>query len=306
MNRLERLINLVAALLDAERPLTREELRHRVPGYADDDAAFRRAFERDKDTLRTMGIPIQIEVTDPAHPEEGSGYRIPKEEYYLRDPELDPDELAALHLAATTVRLEGAAGTEALWKLGGTLTSDEPELPAVAALPGSEHLAVLFAAVAERRTVTFTYRGEERRVNPYRLAFRNGRWLLAGYDHGRAADRSFRLDRMTSAPVAGDAGGFERPPGAGGPPPPPWEMGDEEPVTAELLVDADQAHWAVTEIGEGGDVERRDDGSVVLRLRVTNRDAFRTFALGFLDHAEVLGPPELRADMIDWLQELVA
>ena len=50
---------------------------------------------------------------------------------------------------------------------------------------------------------------------------------------------------------------------------------------------------------------RRNDGSVVLELPVTNRDAFRSFVLGFLDHAEVMGPPELRDDMVAWL-ELVA
>src|SRR5204862_5864787 len=48
---------------------------------------------------------------------EVDGYRVPPEDYYLRDPGLAPDELAALHLAAQVVRLEGA--TEALWKLGG-------------------------------------------------------------------------------------------------------------------------------------------------------------------------------------------
>ena len=306
MNRLERLINLVAALLDAERPLSREELRQRVPGYAEDDNAFRRAFERDKDTLRTMGIPIQVDVVDPGHPEEGSGYRIPKEEYYLRDPELAPDELAALHLAATTVRLEGGAGTEAMWKLGGALGGGDTGLPAVAALPGSEHLAVLFGAVAERRPVTFGYRDEERRVDPYRLAFRNGHWYLAGYDRERGAERSFRLDRMTAPPTPGDAGAFQRPDGAGGPPPKPWEMGDEEPVTAELVVDAGQAHWAVNEAGERAEVVARDDGSVLLRLGVTNRAAFRTFVLGFLDHAEVVSPPELRADVVDWLEALAS
>ena len=306
MNRLERLINLVAALLDAERPLSREELHQRVPGYADDSAAFRRAFERDKETLRTMGIPIQVEAVDPANPEDGSGYRIPKEEYYLRDPDLAPDELAALHLAATTVRLEGSTGTEAIWKLGGAVSSEDDGLPAVAALPGSEHLAVLFSAVAERRTVSFAYRDEDRQVDPYRLAFRNGRWYLAGFDRGRGAERSFRLDRMTTPPVPGDPGAFDRPAGVAGPPPPPWEMGDEEPVTAELLVDADQAHWALTEVGDRAEVERREDGSVILRLRVTNRAAFRTFVLDFLDHAEVLAPEELRADVVEWLEAMVA
>jgi predicted DNA-binding transcriptional regulator YafY len=52
--------------------------------------------------------------------------------------------------------------------------------------------------------------------------------------------------------------------------------------------------------------ERRPDGSVVLEVQVTNREAFRSFVLGFLDHAEILGPPELRADMVDWLEDLVS
>jgi predicted DNA-binding transcriptional regulator YafY len=48
--------------------------------------------------------------------------------------------------------------------------------------------------------------------------------------------------------------------------------------------------------------ERRQDGSVVLAVHVTNRPAFRSFVLGFLDHAEVLGPPDLRDDMVSWLE----
>ena len=62
MDRLERLVNLVVALLDTPRPLTREELRQRVGGYSDDNANFHRNFERDKDLLRQMGIPIVAEA----------------------------------------------------------------------------------------------------------------------------------------------------------------------------------------------------------------------------------------------------
>jgi predicted ArsR family transcriptional regulator len=58
VHRLERLINLVAALLQAERPLTAEELRNRLPGYAEDHGAFRRAFERDKEALRDLGEQV--------------------------------------------------------------------------------------------------------------------------------------------------------------------------------------------------------------------------------------------------------
>jgi predicted DNA-binding transcriptional regulator YafY len=300
VNRLERLINLVAALLAAERPLAREELRQRVPAYPDDDASFRRAFERDKETLRTMGIPITVEVLDPSDPTTGEGYRIPKEQYYLPDPELEPDELAALHLAATTVRLEGGEGIEAIWKLGGAPTGDRIE--PVAALAGSEHLSLLFGAVAKQATVTFDYRNESRTVDPWRLAYRNGHWYLAGWDRGRDAERQFRLDRLTSTPVVGSAGAFERPPDPPRRPSKPWEMGDDDEIHAHLRVDADQAPWVVNQLGEDTVMERADDGAVVVSMRVTNRAAFRSFALDLLDRAEVVGPPDLRAEMVTWLE----
>src|SRR5947209_18989208 len=123
MDRLERLINRVAALLEAERPLTADELHQRLPGYADSTAAFRRAFERDKEVLREMGIPLARELVDPTQPN-SDGYRIPKDEYYLQDPGLAPDELAALHLAASAVHVEGARGMEALCKLGGWVAEE--------------------------------------------------------------------------------------------------------------------------------------------------------------------------------------
>jgi proteasome accessory factor B len=305
MHRLERLINLVAALLEAQRPLTIDELRFRLPGYADNDAAFRRAFERDKEALRELGVPLVTEALDPLHPAV-EGYRVPKEAYYLRDPGLEPDELAALHLAASAVRMEGADGVAALWKLGGELAEEGPAAAvasvAVAALPGTDHLAVLFGAISSRRPVEFGYHGRERRVDPWRLSFRNGHWYLAGFDHGAGAERSFRLDRVESAVVvAGEAESFPPPPAAPAVAP-AWEMGEEDPVVARLLVDADQAGWAVGFVGAEAVEERRPDGSVVLAVSVTNRPAFRSFVLGFLDHAEVLGPPLLRAETVEWLE----
>jgi proteasome accessory factor B len=312
VERLERLINLVAALLAAERPLTRAELRERVPGYPPDDRSFRRAFERDKDAMRRMGIPISLEPLDPSAPEQTEGYRVPREQYELPDPGLDRDELAALHLAMSAVRLEGAQPTAAIWKLGGAAGDGEPSVPGQAeaaapadvALGGSEHLPFLFACVGERRPVRFLYRGEERTVDAWRLAFRSGRWYVTGWDHGRADERQFRLDRLADPRPAGEAGAFERPAGGVGAPPPPWEMGDEEPVSALLLVDADQAEWALGHLGPEAVAERRADGSMVFRLRVTNRAAFRSLVVGFLDRAEVLGPAELRDDLVAWLEAL--
>jgi proteasome accessory factor B len=82
----------------------------------------------------------------------------------------------------------------------------------------------------------------------------------------------------------------------------PWEFGEGEPIVASVLVDRDQSAWAVQALGASAVVETRDDGAIVVELEVTNVDAFRSFVLEFLDHAEVVGPPELRTAMVDWLQ----
>lgn len=315
MHRLERLINLVAALLETDRPLSAEELRQRLPGYAADQGAFRRAFERDKETLRELGVPVVAEPIDPANA--GLlGYRVSKDEYYLRDPGLEPDELAALHLAASAVRIEGSDGLEgaqgmaangmaALWKLGGEVAEEGPAVT-LAALPAPRGLATAFAAISVRRRLGFSYRGRQRRLDPYRLSFRGGRWYLLGHDHDRQEQRWYRLDRFESEPVAEpENGAFERPERTAEPVA-PWELGGGEAVTARLLVDADQAGWAVGHLGREAVEEWRPDASVVVGVRVTNRDAFRSFVLGFLDHAEVLGPPDVRDEMVAWLEAFSA
>jgi proteasome accessory factor B len=307
MTRLERLINLLAALLEAGSPLSRAEVQWRVPGYEGSPDSTRRAFERDKETLRAMGVPLAVEPLDPLHPELGEGYRISREQYELPDPGLGPEELAALHLAVSVVRVGGASGQEAIWKLGGA-PAGEAFGALVADLPGSEHLATLFAAMSARRAIRFVYQGPtgeaERVVDPFRLSFANGRWYLEGHDRDRAGERRFRLDRMTRPELGGPQDQQRRPRVESGPNQ-PWLMGDEPAVEARLLVDADQAGWAVARLGESAVRERRDDGAVVVALPVANREAFRSFVLGFLDHAEVLSPPELRAEVIEWLRALV-
>jgi predicted DNA-binding transcriptional regulator YafY len=143
---------------------------------------------------------------------------------------------------------------------------------------------------------------EERLVEPLRLDFQRGRWYLSGHDQGRGAGRSFRIDRIVGEVEVRSAERFERPehphPGVRLQ---PWELGSEPPVVARLLVDAEQAPWAVHHLGPAAIAERRPDGAVLLELAVANLDAFRSFVLTFLDHAEVISPPELRAGVVEWL-----
>jgi predicted DNA-binding transcriptional regulator YafY len=312
VDRLERLVNLVAALIDTSHPLTRAEIRERIEGYSSDDDAFRRNFERDKELLRQMGFPLVTVAPDPAFPDD-VGYRIPRELYELADPGLDDSELAALRLAAGAVQIEGNGGEDAvvraLRKLGGAADGGALVTPAgdsrLAALPAAEAAAVAFAAVADRRRLSFTYRGEHREVDPWRLSFHRGHWYLTGFDHIRGEERMYRLDRVEDeVSVQGPAGAFERPAGGPAGPPPPWRMGEEDEVTAGLLVDANQARWAVNEVGSEHVYQTRDDASVVLEFPVTNREALLSFVLGYLDHAEILGPPELRDAMVEWLESI--
>lgn len=310
--KLERLLNLTALLIETARPLPADEIQARMDGYPESPGAFHQAFERDKRDLREMGIPLTVERAPGVMPAV-EGYRIPKDRYYLADPGLEADELAALNLASRTVRLEGLAIQDGLAKLEGfgdapsgrwppsTLQSDvETEM---AWLPGGPDLGDLFGAVTDCRPVRFLYRGETRTVDLYRLDYQRGRWYLTGFDHLRSEERVFRLDRMEGSIEVLEGSSFTRPSTAvvGGPAE-PWQLGEGEPIRARVAVDAPQAPWVVDHLGENAVVDQRDDGSVIVELAVTNRDSFRSFVLTFLDHAEVLAPPQLRQDMIEWLR----
>ncbi|MDQ3944035.1 MAG: WYL domain-containing protein [Actinomycetota bacterium] len=301
-DRLERLTNLIAVLLDTGRPLTLEEIADRVPGYPDEPATRRRQFERDKATLRDIGVPISLEALYAFDQE--TGYRIHRKEYELPPLDLTPDERVALHLAVTAVGLDGGEGRSALWKLGG---AEGDPAPPLAALPSVPALPFLFDAYRRRAEVRFSYRGEPRRLWPYGIVFRNGHWYAVGHDPAREAIRAFRADRIEGDVGVGGSGSFEPP--AGFDPSSalrdePWRFGDEEPVEALVRVTPPQGAWVVAEVGEQAVAGRGDDGSVVVRMAVTNRAAFRSFVLGLLDSAEVLGPPELRAEVVDWLESM--
>ncbi len=298
--KLERLLDLLAALLDAREPRSRVELQRLVPLYPADDVAARRAFSRDIEVLARMGVPV--EVTEGQVP----SYRVRREAYELPDPGLTEEEAAALHLALATVELDLPEGSpaEALWKLtGGAAERISVPTGPTASLPGHEHLGTVWAAVNGRQRLSFSYKGEPRQVEPWQLSCQRGHWYLQGFDVGRGRERLYRVDRV-EGPVAvtGSPGAFDRPASAGpAAPPPPWLLGDEVRYVAHLWVDAGQAEFARAQ-GASEVVERRPDGSVVLAVPVANPEAFRSFALTLLDHAEVLGPTEARADVVSWLE----
>ena len=240
-----------------------------------------------------MGLPIRVESVPGVDPPI-DGYRILRSDYEGQELRLDPDELAALHLATNLVRLDG--GDTGLMKLGG---GEAPPTDELGRVPFDDTLAALIAATAERSAVGFRYGDTDRVVEPWRLSFSRGHWYLAGWDRVRDDERLYRVDRL-QGPVepAGEAiepiGSIADPGDLRG-----WELGDGDPVVARVRIDAEQAAFARHLLGH---VDESDDGSVVATLDVRNPEAFRSFVLSFLDRAEVLEPPSLRADLVAWLE----
>jgi len=298
MKKIERLLNLIAALLATEKPLSRHEIRKRIPGaYADSDEAFRRTFERDKDDLRALGLPLslkRIPGTDPPL----DGYRILRSDYEADHPILDAEEIAALHLASNLIHLTGDDVDSPFYKMGGVMQEKPPSLIEI---PSETLIETCVNAILERLTILFSYKNEMRKVNPQRVVFSGGKWYLIAYDNGRQNIRHFRIDRiegeieLTSEKYESNYEVSEIVQE------PPWRFGEEEKLV-ELKIDETHAAWTLETLGESAMYEKLDDGSIILRETVRDWKIFCTFIFSFLNAAEVLKPPECREAIIDWLE----
>ncbi len=307
LSRLERITNLVLALLDASHPLSLREIGLAVAGYPSAPGALRQAFERDKRTLRDNGIPISVERIDG---EDQVGYRILPEQYYLPELDLTPEEEAALSLALLAVRLEGGVGREVLHKLGAGRPGD---VAPVAVLPSLPALGLLQQAIRDRAPVAFTYHGRDRRVDGYGLVFRGGSWYLVGRDAKASSPnglRRFRVDRFESEPVAGSPGSYQPPAGFDAAAElryVPFQPGPDGPVESEwteveISVDAREAGAVLALVGAAAERGRDGDGSVRLSFPVGDEEAFFSWVLGLGDAVEVLAPAEVRRGVIARLE----
>ena len=304
IDRVERLTNLLALLLETARPLTLVEIAGELRGqYPDKESTRRAAFERDKAALREIGVPIESVVLtgDQAG---ASGYWIDRDRYELTDLHLEPDEMRALQVAVAAVR--PTRGREALWKLG--LDDVDAHVAVTAVVPELAGLPVLREAAARRATVTFDYRGKRRRLDPYGLLLRTGFWYVVGNDHEHDGLRTYRVDRISGAVEALEDGAFERPAGfdlRAAFPSDPKLLGEaDEDAVAIVRVDAARAASVERELGSPRVRRRLKRGAIDVAVPCANVPAFRSWVLGLLEHAEVLRPPAVRADVVDWLTSL--
>jgi predicted DNA-binding transcriptional regulator YafY len=228
----ERLLNLVIALLGSSRGRSRHYIRQNVNGYAriatasaaeaKAGPAFERMFERDKELLREVGIPIITATTFDQDDQEQALYRINPAEY--RVPEVRLDEPAIMMLAvAANLWAEaafGEAAQSALRKVAtraglGWTEDDATVQSRVRTLePAFEPL---WTALRQGNAVNFSYRSSgaesatERVIHPWGLGNKYGQWYLAGFDADKGAPRHFRLSRIVSEVRVKKDDAFERP-----------------------------------------------------------------------------------------------
>ena len=315
MHPLERLLDLVALLLDARKPLTFDDIRRVMPAYQQADAASaKRMFERDKDTLREVGIPIELAATDVWEVEQG--YRIPKDQYYLPEVPFTRDEVWALFVAAHTPGETGEA-EQAFQKISsGTETNVLTAMAERTATPGVDssgpHLGSIADALARRRAVRFRYRSAQgkagvREVDPFALVFRRGNWYLVGMDRARKDVRSFRVSRLVSGikeigPAAGPPAGFNASAKleAG-----PWGLG-RPAVTARVAFSPKVAWWAVASTPGVRPIRTRKDRWLEVEMPASETDAFASWVLSFGPEARLSSPKAVRDQIVSQLEAVAA
>jgi proteasome accessory factor B len=210
----ERLVNLVVALVATEQGLTKDTILSSVSGYREQSGAgaskdaLEKMFERDKESLRRLGVPIET-IGDWADPDDlrEARYRIPTAEYELpEDIVFTSAELALLNLAGgvwseSSMSADARSGLRKIRALG--MDVDEPIIgysPRISLREPS--FAPLQQAIEQTCVVRFDYLkpGEAaprtRRVRPLALVEYEGRWHVYGFDLDVAADRTFLLLRI--------------------------------------------------------------------------------------------------------------
>jgi proteasome accessory factor B len=314
--RTERLLSIVVLLLSTRRYLTAEEIRDAVFGYPEQYDAFKRMFERDKEELRDLGIPLETGQNGPF--DEEIGYRISRQDYELPEIHLQADEAAVLGIAARvwqSAELSGAAAGALLKLKAGASGLEDDHQPRPGIEPrlttAEPAFGPLWEAVRDHRPVTFSHKAPgradatERELEPWGVVNWRGRWYVAGHDRVRNATRVFRLSRIEGpVKMSGPAGSVTVPPDA-----------DVRELVKEWDVTPPRDHEAVLNVRTGAGYGLRryakavapgDDGWDRVTVEFADVPWYADYVASFGPDVMVVGPPDLREAVIRRLKGVLA
>lgn len=206
----ERVLNLLLALSGNPRGLTLRQITRQVGGY---DAATQssverkqvRRFERDRATLRELGIVInsEVDVDNPTNTHPHKRYLLTPTSYCPQLPDLSPAQLLTLELA--THLFSGGF-------IGARLSIARTKLKAYYPLynrvfkalptPGPELSQEVVQGLTRGARAEFVYQGlhdrypRQRLVWGAKLSVLEGGWYFDGFDQLAQAYRRFRVDRI--------------------------------------------------------------------------------------------------------------
>jgi proteasome accessory factor B len=331
MQKDQRLLDLAALLLKAAEPVSWREIQEQFPeDYAGKGEAAIRKFERDKAELLELGIPVRYAAGDEDLP---AGYLIDKDEFYLPDLKLPPEDLALLYLAGSAALAGGAFPyardlAHALNKLSfAARAPGASESAAIAArrlssegeeggaAPAAARIEELSRAVAHRKRVHIVYEGAERGerterdVEPYGLYQRGGAWYVVGHCRLRDDLRTFHLSRIEELrvnPAAPRTADFAVPEGfslAEHASREDWEHAKHPTVRCRVRLDPPLAPEVVRSFGPRARTTE-EGGSTVVEVEATNAEGLLRHVLALGERAEILAPRALRERARDVLASL--
>lgn len=315
----ERLVNLALLLAAARGSVHRAQIRKEVAGYPldQDEEAFLRMFERDKDALKAFGFAIDSD--------EAGNYRLDSRKTYVATIELSPSEAATLRAAG--VALSGDASFPfrddlrlALAKIAAGL--DLPDVCATARLadeePGRQGalLAEVAASARSRKRVEFAYTnaaGEsaEHRVEPYGTFLHDGRWYLVGSDTAKGEVRTYavaRMDRLRVEAGSPKTPAFERPEGfdISSYIRLPFQYGPSTDEFEAAVRFSPQSAWRAASLaGREGRLEP-DGEALVWHVRARSAEKLARFVMEHGPGLRLLGPPEAVATLRAGLERAVS
>lgn len=301
----ERLLNLIIALTHARVRMTRAQIRATVVGYEPPDsrltpdearkreAAFERMFERDKDELRRMGIPLRT-VVDPTHGDE-IGYKVDASDAAMPGIDFTAAEAATLALAAEYWQgaTLGADAHQGLTKIA-SASSAAPRTPltlGAKASSTSDATAAIVDARARRMAVSFDYTSASaghstRTVEPWQIILRAGAEYLYAFDRDRSEPRTFRLGRIHGNVVTvGPEGAYSIPDPL---PEPSWgDTGAEHTAVVGLRPESGHA------IRRRGAPTGTDGDWDLVEVSYRHADALAAEVLSLAGRARVVSPESL-------------
>ncbi|MEI7813526.1 MAG: WYL domain-containing protein [Coriobacteriia bacterium] len=309
----ERLVNLALYLAAARVPVSAEDIRSEVLGYAPDQAddAFKRQFERDKDDLRTAGLVIRTDAENEGY------YRLDRSGTFAAPLDLNAEEAASVRAAASALLGDASFPFSddlrlAMAKI--TSTIDSGDVAAAARLADEDPaqqgsiVAQLAEAASIRKSVDFGYTNSHgisapHRVDPYGLFLHDGRWYLVGRDTALDEPRTYTVARMSDIavnPARPKSPDFERPDGfdVASFVRLPFQYGPAQSRFDALLRFGASARWRASSLTAGhGELEADGDG-MLWHVSACSRPRLLQFVVDNGSGVQLLKP----ADEVEALQ----